>query len=51
MSSILQLSPIWEGLDPSIVENVNHLHPRMLCAKFGWNWTSCSGEEDENLKS
>ena len=23
----------------------------MLCAKFGWNWPSGSGEEDENLKS
>ena len=23
----------------------------MLCAKFGWNWHSGSGEEDENAKS
>ena len=23
----------------------------MLCAKFGWNWSSGSGEEDENVKS
>ena len=23
----------------------------MLCAKFGWNWPSSSGEEDENVKS
>ena len=23
----------------------------MLCAKFGWNWPSGSGEEDENVKS
>ena len=23
----------------------------MLCAKFGWNWPSGSGEEDENAKS
>ena len=22
----------------------------MLCAKFGWNWPSGSGEEDENVK-
>ena len=21
----------------------------MLCAKFGWNWPSGSGEEDENV--
>ena len=24
---------------------------RVTCAKFGWNWTSGSGEEDENVKS
>ena len=23
----------------------------MLCVKFGWNWLSGSGEEDENVKS
>ena len=23
----------------------------MLLAKFGWNWSSGSGEEDENVKS
>ena len=23
----------------------------MLCAKFGWNWPSGSGEEDKNVKS
>ena len=22
------------------------LHPRMLCAKFGWNWSNGSGEKD-----
>ena len=31
--------------------NLNPLYPRMLCAKFGWNWPSCSEEEDENVKS
>ena len=38
----------------SIWTNLNPLHPRMLCAKFGWNWPigseedwpSCSWEED-----
>ena len=29
-----------------IVEWVYPLHPRMLCAKFGWKWLSGSGEED-----
>ena len=38
-------------VDPSLEKNVNSLHPRMLCVKFGWNWPSGSGEEDENVKS
>ena len=36
---------------PFIWTNLNPLYPRMLCAKFGWNWPSGSGEEDENVKS
>ena len=34
---------IWRNLDP--------LHPRILCAKFGWNWSSGSGEEDFLISS
>ena len=30
--------------------NLNPLHPRMLCAKFSWNWLSGS-REDGNVKS
>ena len=30
--------------------NLNPLYPRMLCAKFGWNWPSGS-REDENVNS
>ena len=26
--------------------NLNPLHPRMLCARFGWNWLIGFGEED-----
>ena len=26
--------------------NLNPLHPRMLCAKFGWNKTNGSGKQD-----
>ena len=33
---------IWRHLNP--------LCPRILCAKFGWNWLSGSWEEDENVK-
>ena len=39
------ISP-WERLGPFFWTNLNPLHPRMICAKFGWNWLSGSGEED-----
>ena len=29
---------------------LNPLYPRIFCAKFGRNWPSGSGEEDENVK-
>ena len=44
------ISP-WRKAKPFIWANFNPLHPRMLCTKFGWNWSSGSGEEDENVKS
>ena len=31
--------------------NLYSLLPVMLCAKFGWNWSCGSEEEDENVKS
>ena len=31
---------------PFIWPNLHPLHPRMLCAKFGWNWPSGFGEEN-----
>ena len=36
---------------PFIWTILNPLHPGKLCAKFGWNWPSGSGGEDENVKS
>ena len=30
----------WKRVGPFIWTNWNPLHPRMLCAKFGWNWLS-----------
>ena len=30
----------WKRAGPFIWTNLNHLHPGMLCAKFGWNWLS-----------
>ena len=44
----LFISP-WKRAGPFIWTNLNPLHQRMLCAKFGWNWPSGSGE-DENVK-
>ena len=32
-------------------KNFNPHHPRMLCAKFGWNWPGCSEEEDFEILS
>ena len=43
------ISP-WKRTGSFIWKNSNHLHPRMFCAKYGWNWSSVSGEEDENVK-
>ena len=38
------ISP-WKKVLPFLRMNLNSLPPRMLCAKFGWNWPSGSGEE------
>ena len=40
----------WKRMWPFICRNLNPLRPRMLYAKFGWNWLYGSGE-DENVKS
>ena len=44
------ISP-WKRAGPFIWTNLNSLHSRMFCAKFGGNWPSGSGQEDENVKS
>ena len=44
------ISP-WKQTWPFILTNLNPLHPRTLCANFGWNWSSGSWEEDINGKS
>ena len=43
------LSPLGKGCGPSFVQ-MNPLHPRMLCGKFGWNWSGGSRDDDENVK-
>ena len=44
------ISP-WKRAGPFIWTTLNPLHPRMLCAKFGWNWPSGSREEDFLISS
>ena len=46
----VNISP-WKGTWLFILTNLNPQHPRMLCAMFGWNWPSGSGEDYENVKS
>ena len=46
----LIISP-WNRVELFIWTNLNPFHPTMLCAKFVWNWSGGSGEEDENMKS
>ena len=62
--TFLLFSPLGEGLGPAFEQtwilstqawpfiwtNLNSLHPKMLCAKFGSNWPTGSGEEVENVK-
>ena len=47
----LVISFLWKRVGPFIWTNLNPHHQRMICAKFGWNWPSGSGKEDENVKS
>ena len=44
------ISP-WKRVGPFIWTKLNPLHPRILCAKFGWNWPCGSGEEDFLISS
>ena len=34
-----------------IYKNVNPLYTKIYCAKFGWNWTSGSGEDFSQISS
>ena len=44
-SLFLIISP-WKRVGPFFWTNLNSLHPRMLFAKFCWNWLIGSGKED-----
>ena len=41
----LLLSPDWKRAWLFIWRNMNSLYPKMICGKFGWNWSSSSGED------
>ena len=41
----------WKRAGPFIWKKLEFPHLRMLCAKFGWNLPSGSGEEEENVKN
>ena len=43
------ISP-WKRAGFFICTNSHPHHPRIHCAKFGWNWPYGSWEEDENVK-
>ena len=43
--AISQLSPLGKRRTLHL-NKLNFLHLKMICAKFGWNWPSGSGEED-----
>ena len=44
------ISP-WKIAGLFIWTNLHPLHPRMFCAKFGWNWLSGSDEKDFLISS
>ena len=41
--SFLIISP-WKRAEPFSWTNLNSLHQKMICAKFGWNWPKGSGD-------
>ena len=47
--TISLLSPLRKGFGAFIWTNLNPLYIRMICAKFGWNLTSGSGEYFFNI--
>ena len=49
--TISSLSPFVKGLGPSFEKMWIPFTKRGFCAKFGWNWPSGSGQEDENVKN
>ena len=40
---------LFENLMVPYSNKLESLHPTVLCAKFGWNWPSGSGEDFKNF--
>ena len=45
-SFIFIIISTWKRTGPFIWTNLSPLNPRMICAKFGWNWFSGSLEDE-----
>ena len=43
--SLIEIISPWKWAGALVWIILNPLHPRMLCAKFGWNWPSGSEEK------
>ena len=48
---IFAIVSIWKKKPRTSVNKMNYFHIKRFCDKFGWNWSSDSWEEDENVKS
>ena len=51
--SLFRYHPFWKRVWSFIETDLNpfYMYLRMICAKFGWHWTSGYEEEVENVKS
>ena len=47
---LITIVSLWKTARPFIWTKLNFHHPRILCAKWSWNWLSGYGKEDENVK-
>ena len=43
--TILKSFPL-RKVGPFLLTELNPLHPRIICTKFGWNWPTGSGEDN-----
>ena len=41
----------WKRMGTFVCTNLNPLHPRMFCTKFGWNWPLGFGKKEYSISS